>query len=102
VGISAILSFLILFGTIGQVPGHGGGEGHKAAAEHAAAPGFSSEAHTVGYNKVLFNWVTAGTKERPVLDENGAPVLDKNGKPAVETVADFNAEAGFWFDPLTA
>src|SRR5437868_5173871 len=82
VGISAILSFLILFGTIGQVPGHG--EGHEATAEHAAPSAFSSESHTVGYNKALFNWVTAGNPDH------------KPGDPY------FNAEAGFWFDPLTA
>src|SRR5215204_2197050 len=102
VGISAILSFLILFGTIGQLPGHSSTHeaisGH-AGAERSAAPdspaSFSSESHTVGYNKVFFNWVSAGNwKEKAVLDSSGAPVLDKNGNPKVESISGFNAEAG--------
>src|SRR4029079_16882796 len=54
-----------------------------AGAERSAAPD-SSESDTIGFNKVFFNWITAGNPSNPAHDKY------------------FNAEAGFWFDPLTA
>src|SRR5688500_2800337 len=62
VGCSAILSLWLLFGMMGL-------SGHDDAAAHGEA------AKTLGYNKVFFNWISAGS---------------------------FNAEAGFFFDPLSA
>src|SRR5687768_5239435 len=62
VGCSAILSLWLLFGMIGL-------------SAHADASAHGEAAQTLGYNKVLFNWISSGN---------------------------FTAEAGFWFDPLTA
>ena len=49
---SAALSFMILFGTLGHMPGHVAEKGAKAEhADHSAASGSG----TIGVNRVLFN-----------------------------------------------
>jgi len=105
VGASAILSFLILVGMLDHMPHHDAAHANDAAhagADHSAAPA-SASAPTLGINKVFFNWISAGDfTEQPVLDAQGQPILRPDGKPETETISKFNAEAGFWFDPLTA
>src|SRR5688572_22883432 len=87
VGASAILSFMILFGMLKHMPHHDAAHAPDAAhagAERSAAPAASSTSKTIGVSRVLFNWVTAGNPADAPHDKF------------------FNAEAGFWFDPLTA
>ena len=87
VGCSAILSFALLFGMLGHMPGHhDGADAAHAGAEHSAAPDSAetTETSTLGTNKTFFTWITAGNPDNKPHDKL------------------FNAEAGFWFDPLTA
>src|SRR5688500_17616977 len=90
VGASAVLSFMLLFGMLAHMPHHddggGAGDAAHAGAEHGAAPAHLQSAQ-LGVAKNFFNWITAGTPPDPAN-----PAHDKY----------FNAEAGFWFDPLTA
>ena len=68
VGCSALLSLSLLIGMLGLWhPGHEG-----------------ASAEPLAYNRVLFDWITAG---------------NTTGKPGDQL---FNAQAGFFFDPLTA
>ncbi|MEA2736082.1 MAG: NADH-quinone oxidoreductase subunit [Humisphaera sp.] len=78
VGSSAVLSFMLLFGMLRHMPEH-----HAADAGHGGLA-LSAESRTVGVNKVFFNWITSGNPDNAPHDRF------------------FNAEAGFWFDPLTA
>jgi NADH-quinone oxidoreductase subunit L len=79
VGCSALLSFALLFGMLAL--SHEGAP--HAGAEHSAAPE-SSAAPQLFYNRVLFDWITAG---------------DPANKPGDQR---FSAQAAFFFDPLTA
>jgi NADH-quinone oxidoreductase subunit L len=68
VGCSALLSLSLLIGMLGfWHPGHEG-----------------ASAEPLAYNKVLFDWITAGNTANKPGDQS------------------FNAQAGFFFDPLTA
>src|SRR2546421_10774762 len=71
VGCSAILSFTLLFGMLGL---------WHAGAERSAAPGHPAAA--LAYNKVLFDWITAGNPANKPGDQF------------------FNSQAAFFFDPL--
>jgi NADH-quinone oxidoreductase subunit L len=75
VGCSALLSFSLLFGMLGLWKS-------EAKAEHAGHGAAATE--TIAYNHVLFDWITSGNPANKPGDQF------------------FNAQAGFFFDPLTA
>jgi NADH-quinone oxidoreductase subunit L len=79
VGCSAILSFALLFGMLNLW--HGAAAPH-AGAERSAAP--HSSPASLSYNRVLFDWITAGNPDNKPGDQR------------------FNAQAAFFIDPLTA
>ena len=124
VGSSAVLSFTLLFGMLGRWhPQHeGGGHGGEAraavpAAEHAAAASENTAADdesavqfpetrrdypTLAFGRHLYTWIRAGSKQVEATDAQGKPVFDASGQPVTKSVADFEINAGFLFDPLTA
>jgi len=124
VGSSAVLSFTLLFGMLGRWhPQHEGG-GHagearaaEPAAEHAATASENTAADdesavqfpetrrdypTLAFGRHLYTWIRAGSKQVEATDAQGKPVFDASGQPVTKSVADFEINAGFLFDPLTA
>ncbi|HZL33725.1 MAG TPA: hypothetical protein VFC78_00360, partial [Tepidisphaeraceae bacterium] len=100
VGISAILSFLLLGRTISAV-------NHAPAPEHAAMTGDADSWQTgakddadggngVSATRILFNWIEAGDPDNAGHARGKHPQTIQ-GNP----FAYFRAEAGFFFDPLT-
>jgi NADH-quinone oxidoreductase subunit L len=85
VGLSALISFSLLIGMLGLW--HPGAEKQEKLER----------------NVVLFDWISAGEMITvPVYNEAGEPRLEEGGKPLTKQVPKFNAEAGFFFDSLTA
>ena len=71
VGCSAILSFALLFGMLGHMPGHhDGADAAHGGAEHSAAPDSAetTETSTLGINKTFFTWITAGNPDNKPHD----------------------------------
>src|SRR5665213_3340578 len=100
VGISAILSFLLLGRTISAV-------NHAPAPEHAAMTGDADSWQTgakddadggngVSATRILFNWIEAGDPDNAGHARGKHPQTIQ-GNP----FAYFRAEASFFFDPLT-
>jgi NADH-quinone oxidoreductase subunit L len=129
VGGSALLSFTLLFGMIGRWHAHegrehpgGAGSATPQAAEHAApahaaaaqdplaaaegsspaAPDTHREFSTLAFGRHLYTWIRAGSKQVEATDAQGKPAFDAAGQPVTRTVPDFEVNAGFLFDPLTA
>jgi NADH-quinone oxidoreductase subunit L len=87
VGCSAVLSFTLLFGMLSLWHGaaaHAGANRDPDSAGNASAAPDHSPTSSLTYNRVLFNWITAGNPANKPGDQF------------------FNAQAGFFFDPLTA
>jgi NADH-quinone oxidoreductase subunit L len=100
VGLSAVLSLSLLIGMLGLW--HPGTH-EAAAATEPATESAETQTTPLAYNRVLFDWISAGEMITvPAYDEAGKPRLGEDGKPLTKQVSKFNAEAGFFFDPLTA
>ena len=106
VGASAIISITMLLSMLGlwkPIEHEKGATAAHAAAERSVAADAAKEEAPLAYNKIYFDWISAGRKiDVPVYDEQGHQKLDENGKPLTKQVSEFNAAAGFLFDPLTA
>src|SRR2546423_15070303 len=84
VGLSAVLSFVLLFGFIGQWHPEKGGEGAAAAQAGAGEGGSENDIPGLHRDSHWFTWISAG---------NPGDVGRKSY---------FEADAGAWLDPLTS